>query len=418
MSSPTRPVWSRNLLSVQAPRILKACICSIILIVLTIFALNYPAHLPGWRFTGTEAALACLLALNVFWPARGLAQSRAARPTTDLSFLVSSVLLLLLAVWMSRQFDVANLLTIVCIQAYFRLGVKPGGLVFGAGCLAVYLAFQISLREPPWAVVGRELALLIGVVFSALVAALLRRSTTETERAEALLKDLQAANRRLEEARQAEMDVAVAQERLRLARELHDSVTQSLYSVSLYAEAAADLLSGGDTATAGQHVRQIAGTAREALREMRLLVFELHTPALERDGLAGALQARLDAVESRGGIHAELETEGAERLGRLAQEELYGVAREALNNVLKHAQAHTVCIHLRFADAETELSITDDGVGFDVERGRMRSGLGMTGMEERALKIGGSLRIDSKEGAGTTVTVRVPSMSPGVDPHA
>ncbi|MGA2504080.1 MAG: two-component regulator propeller domain-containing protein [Anaerolineales bacterium] len=201
---------------------------------------------------------------------------------------------------------------------------------------------------------------------------------------------------------------AITTERSRLARELHDSVTQLLYSVTLYAEAAAELLKSGEIETAAGHLRDLRDTAQEALREMRLLIFELHRPELGEGGLAVALQARLDAVETRGGIHAELLVEGSEQISRLVQAELYNISQEALNNALKHAHANSVRIHLGFGDAETEMQISDDGVGFEPADYVTGGGFGIPGMKERSQKIGGTLQIDSAPGKGTTIIVRVP----------
>jgi signal transduction histidine kinase/putative methionine-R-sulfoxide reductase with GAF domain len=208
---------------------------------------------------------------------------------------------------------------------------------------------------------------------------------------------------------QAERAAAFA-ERSRLARELHDSVTQSLYSVTLYAEAAARLLTSGQHLAAADHLRELRDTAQEALREMRLLIFELRPLALEKSGLAAALQGRLDSVETRAGIHAELHVEGKERLPHTIQEELYHVAREALNNVLKHAHAQHVRIHLQFQDDATCLQVADDGVGFDPQAPK-GGGLGLPGMKERVQKINGELQIESAPGQGTQVSVRVPTRS-------
>ena len=210
---------------------------------------------------------------------------------------------------------------------------------------------------------------------------------------------------------QAEQTAAMT-ERSRLARELHDSVTQLLYSVTLYAEAAAELLSTGEIETAAGHLRELRDTAQEALREMRLLIFELHRPDLEKGGLAAALQTRLDAVETRGGMHADLQVEGAEQLARATQAELYNIAQEALNNALKHAHAHNVQIRLRFMDAVTEMVICDDGVGFEPADAQHKGGFGIAGMKERAQRIGGELQIESAPGKGTQVSVRVPGNSP------
>jgi ligand-binding sensor domain-containing protein/signal transduction histidine kinase len=201
---------------------------------------------------------------------------------------------------------------------------------------------------------------------------------------------------------------AITTERSRLARELHDSVTQLLYSVTLYAEAAAELLATGETETAAGHLRELRDTAQEALREMRLLIFELRRPALGQGGLAAALQARLDAVERRGGMQAELIVEGKDQLSRLVQAELYNIAQEALNNALKHARANHVHIRLIFGETVTEMEIGDDGVGFKPNGDHPGGGFGISSMNERSHKIGGTLQIESSPGNGTRLTVRVP----------
>jgi PAS domain S-box-containing protein len=210
---------------------------------------------------------------------------------------------------------------------------------------------------------------------------------------------------------QAEKSAAIA-ERHRLSRELHDSVTQSLYSVTMYAEAAARLLVTGDMVTAAEHLHELRTTAQEALREMRLLIFELRPPALEKIGLAAALQARLEAVEVRGGMQTELQVEGEQDskcLARVAEDELYHIAQEALNNILKHSNAQHVWVHLQFTEAKVFLAIRDDGVGFMPVAVGNGGGLGLAGLKERAEKIGASLEIDSMLGNGTEIRVVVPA---------
>jgi signal transduction histidine kinase len=222
---------------------------------------------------------------------------------------------------------------------------------------------------------------------------------------------LAVENARLYE--QAEQAAAVA-ERSRLARELHDSVTQSLYSVTMYAEAAARLMTSGQQARASEYLRDARDTAQEALREMRLLIFELRPLALEKSGLAGALQARLDAVEKRAGVQAELRVEGVESLADAEwlplpiQQELYYLAQEALNNTLKHAQAHCVQIRLQLEGGTVYLEVEDDGTGFQPETAETRGGLGLRGMRERVTGLGGRLQIDSTPGQGTKVSIMVP----------
>ena len=204
--------------------------------------------------------------------------------------------------------------------------------------------------------------------------------------------------------RQAEETAAIA-ERTRLARELHDSVTQSLYSVTLFAEASARLLAMGEYSNAAENLRELRDTAQEALQEMRLLIFELRPSALEHNGLATALQARLDAVETRGGMKGELHVSGEDHLPPDLQDELYHIAQEALNNTLKHAHASQVDIYLSLSETCVKLQVCDDGSGFNPAN-LSRGGLGLAGMRERAQRIGGDLLVESTIGKGTKVSVQ------------
>jgi GAF domain-containing protein/HAMP domain-containing protein len=201
--------------------------------------------------------------------------------------------------------------------------------------------------------------------------------------------------------------VATLEERQRLARELHDSVTQALYGVTLYAEAAARLLSSGDVDMAADHLRELQDTAQEALREMRLLIFELRPPVLQRQGLVTALQVRLEAVEERAGLETEFKVEGESRLPLEVEEELYRIAQEALNNALKHAQARRITVTLRQVQGTVTLEIADDGIGFDPSTALEYGGLGLEGMEERAAQLGARLTVQSRLGEGTRVRVEV-----------
>jgi signal transduction histidine kinase len=202
--------------------------------------------------------------------------------------------------------------------------------------------------------------------------------------------------------------LAVLEERQRVARELHDSVTQALYGVTLYGDAAARLLAVGESEQARAYVVQLRDTAREALQEMRLLIFEMRPPELAKVGLAAALQARLDAVEGRAGMKTDLVTDGPVRAAPDVEDALYRIAQEALNNAFKHARARSVRIALRADQSVLRLEVVDDGVGFDPEQAHGGGGMGMGSMRERAAQVGARLSVSSSPGAGTRVTVEVP----------
>ena len=205
--------------------------------------------------------------------------------------------------------------------------------------------------------------------------------------------------------------LAVVEERQRLARELHDSVTQALYSVTLYAEATRMALSSGKLDVAAENLQELHNLAREAMIDMRMLLFELHPPVLEEEGLVAALQARLATVESRAGLQTEIQVQGERRLPLAIEEALFRIALEGFNNVVKHAQAQRVTVRLLFDDGAVCLEIRDDGRGFDLARTGKAGGMGLPGMEERARRIGGTLVVASAPGAGTTL--RVEAGAPG-----
>ncbi len=201
--------------------------------------------------------------------------------------------------------------------------------------------------------------------------------------------------------------VAVLEERQRLARELHDSVVQSLYSMTLYADAAALALAANKQDVTLSHLQELRDTARSAMHDMRLLIFELHPPALALEGLVTALRIRLAAVEARAGLKTALKVEGERRLPIVLEEELYRIAQEALNNVMKHAGAQHVTVRLEFTDKTVCLQVCDDGIGFDPLTVRNAGGIGLRSFEERAAKVGGQVTLESSPGEGTTVTVSI-----------
>jgi signal transduction histidine kinase len=201
--------------------------------------------------------------------------------------------------------------------------------------------------------------------------------------------------------------LAVLAERQRLARELHDSVTQSLYSITLYANAAALALAVGKQDVTAGYLQELQETAQEGMRDMRLLIFQLHPPVLETEGLVAALQARLAAVEGRAGLQTEFRVEGERRLPIAIESDLYWIAQEALNNVRKHAAAQHVAVHLHFSASSMTLQVLDDGVGFDPQAAPDQGRGGLLTIAERSARIGGVLIYDSTPGKGTRVQVDV-----------
>jgi signal transduction histidine kinase len=201
---------------------------------------------------------------------------------------------------------------------------------------------------------------------------------------------------------------AIVAERERLARELHDSVTQSLYSLSLFAEWGKGLLAVGDTEAAQERMARIGDISQQALREMRLLLYELRPSTLDEDGLVGAIENRLTAVEKRVGVSAQLQANLAVDLLPHVEECIYRIAQEALNNALKHAEATAVLVQIQTHEGAVILNVTDDGKGFDRETVTLEGRMGLSNMHARAERLGGILKIESKIGSGTTISLHIP----------
>ncbi len=201
--------------------------------------------------------------------------------------------------------------------------------------------------------------------------------------------------------------IAVHEERNRLARELHDSVTQSLYSLTLHSEASIRHANAGDLEQVQSHLGQMGESALQALKEMRLLVYQLRPPVLENEGLVSALQHRLDAVEKRSGVKTRLILDRDYVHPARIENVLFPVALEALNNAIKHANASTVEMRINSVDGGIELTVEDNGRGFAETERSARSGVGLASMKERLGDIGGWLSVKSVIGEGTTVTAFV-----------
>lgn len=235
-------------------------------------------------------------------------------------------------------------------------------------------------------------------------------------------------NARLHEAAQR---VAVLEERQRLARDLHDSVTQQLFSAILVAQTIGESYRM-DRDEGDERCAALLKLARAALSEMRALLAELNPPAADgdgavtpiaghadnelrvvrRDGVVAALHAQAHAT-GMSGMHVAVRCDDWAPQDAACEEGLYRIAREALHNVVKYAGASRIEVALERRDGSARLTVRDDGCGFDPESERVRArrggeGIGMFSMRQRAVDLGGALLVDSAPGRGTLIEARVP----------
>jgi signal transduction histidine kinase len=214
---------------------------------------------------------------------------------------------------------------------------------------------------------------------------------------------------RLTGAMAAERHLAGATERARIARELHDSISQDLFSLRLLAGGLRRALPAGSPL--GVQVEAMERTATGTMHEMQALLLELRPVALTDAGLVPALDELCQAYRDRLGVVIDSGLEPLE-LAPAIEHAVLRIVQEALANAVKHARPARIVLRMRRDGDQVEVSVTDDGTGFDPARAAGRHGMGLGLMRERVEELGGTFELDSAPGAGTTVRVRLPGRSP------
>ncbi len=201
-------------------------------------------------------------------------------------------------------------------------------------------------------------------------------------------------------------ELAALEERNRLARELHDSVSQAIYGIALGARTARALLER-DPSRLAEPLDYVLSLAEAGLTEMRALIFDLRPESLENEGLVTALTKQAASLQARHGIQVQIELGEEPALPLEVKEMLYRIAREALHNTVKHAQATQIMLQMQHKPDCIELEIADNGIGFDTS-GEFPGHLGLQSMRERAARLNGTLAIESRVGTGTRIAIQVP----------
>ena len=235
-----------------------------------------------------------------------------------------------------------------------------------------------------------------------------RQAEQASARNQRLLADLQVAHRQLQDHAAQLEELAVVQERSRLARELHDSVTQTVFSMTLAVQTAQVLLNKDVSRVAAQ-LDRVVELARNASREIQTIVKQLRPASLIEEGLVTALQSYLAERQVRDGLIAQLEINGEAQWPENVTLGLYRIVQEAVNNVVKHAGTREVTIRLNLGEKPASVEVIDRGAGFVVsELTPQRGHMGLVSMAERAREFGWTMTIESQPGQGTRLKVSEP----------
>ena len=298
-----------------------------------------------------------------------------------------------------------NLVLPLCGHAVWNLPEKTakrwviGFCIFSLTSMLAYYGFLEGI--------GFGLTYVVGCLLIAILGSVTLQADQARNESQALLTELQIANQKLQDyARQIET-LAAAEERNRLARELHDSVSQTIFSMNLTAQSARILLDRDPQRVSGllDHLQNLS---QNALGEMRSLIQQLRPHSLIENGLPAALRDHAAERLEQDNLKVEVRVNGEGRLPVDVEEGLFRIAQEALNNIVKHAKTDRATILLNFENDMATLIIEDQGAGFDQTSAKSATGhMGLSSMRERIDSLGGILTIDTSPGKGTRVKIEI-----------
>jgi len=295
------------------------------------------------------------------------------------------------------------------VQVMNNFPQRTGFLITGIFTVIMAILMPLGLGFE----MGLPLIFIYGIIYFLLATfiAIIREAEAAREESQKQQAELQTAHRQLQSYTAQAEELAVLQDRNRLARNLHDSVTQTIFSMRLTAEAA-NMLQEQNPARVGAELQKLQSLAKSALAEMRSLIFELRPTAVTALGLVPALRQLVVTLERQYGLKVDLRVNGDPQLTESEAQRLFRISQEALNNVVKHAQTDKAVLSIRFDNGRVLIQVEDQGIGFAPEDIRAEEGhMGLSGMQERVDAMGGTMIVDSHPDQGTRVTVEVTLMA-------
>lgn len=373
-----------------------------LLLIGAVFARMIP-HYEDSRYQSTVIGLLCVYLVLL------LSQRSISRMFPKFIFIYFALELGII-VWLIRIPSITapldyytNLVTPLAGQAIWELPVRPGRY-----CVAIFSVFCIVININTYgfsAGIGFGLTYVAAGLMVAILGTYTQKSDMAQMKSQMLLGELQRANRKLQDyAEQVEI-LAITEERNRLARELHDSVSQTIFSMTLTAQSARILLEKDPTRVANllDHLQSLS---QSALAEMRTLIQEFREHSIVENGFFSALRNHAALRKTQDNLDINLRLDDSIQFSPATGETLFRIAQEALNNIVKHAGTDHAVIELSRQADFAVLTITDQGQGYDINEVHDRIGhVGLFSMNERAKELGANLIIQSAPGQGTLVRV-------------
>ena len=389
---------------------------SMIFSVLLGFIIETPAENLDWRFYSVVLALAALLVLNILWFQYHdqVASTRYDR-VYHWGFIGLADLLVLGAFTLTGREEVVYLIFMQVAMFASAFGIWPKGVVFGVLNLAASLGIIKAFGAGNDELVRSGAQIAVGMIFVLVFVLLVDRAQRQARRAEGLLHDLRAANLQLKAAHRKEKELAIAEERMRLARDIHDGLGHHLTVLSVQLQAAEKLVERSPQAAA-EAIRISRSETQAALDEVRQSVGMMRQTPAESQPLPELLTSLVHDFGQNTGLAAGFELSGAPlELAPFARQTLFRAAQESLTNAQKHGgDVRHITVRLEYTPQAVSLMVLDDGLpGSAAPAGA--AGFGLMGLRERLEELGGSLRSGPGPEGGFRVEARIPLQEAGHD---
>ena len=376
--------------------------------VLLTFIIRYEGS-PDGRFYTVVLSLTALLVVNILW--FQYHERLVTSPNFTLyrwGFVVLTNLLVLVTFALTGRQEVVFLILMQVTMFASSFGIWPVGVIAAVLNLAVTVAVIKSLGASDSSTIEAGLQISVGVLFVMVVVLLMNRAQEQTRRAEGLLHDLRAVNLQLKAAHQKEKELAIAEERMRLARDIHDGLGHHLTVLSVQLQAAEKLVERSPQ-SAAEAIRISRAETQAALDEVRQSVGMMRQLPAESRPLPELLAGLVHDFGQHTGVQAAFELSGSPlELSPFARQTLFRVAQEALTNAQKHGAGLTrISVRLEFSPQAVALVAWNDGQTEGPEAAE-RSGFGLVGLRERLAELGGSLHSGARPDGGFELAAHIP----------
>ena len=369
--------------------------------------------LRAWLFFRDGPYLGIVLGLLMLWLLLIVSEPLVSRIWSGyfpVYLVIQTTLVFALMTMPGTQDFFGTLLGVLSMQVMLRVPTRVGAVWIG---LCAVIMVLVLGRAYQYQAIALTLIYIAAIIFLGSYTRTIRNAYVVRSENQELMDELEQSNRLLQDYSTQLEQLAAARERNRLARELHDSVTQTVFSMSLTVQSATLLFERDRTRVAAQ-LERLYSQARSALAEMQFLIKELEPAPAKQTGLQDAIRHLLADDRFSGSLSVSFEVEGNQPLESAEEQGLFHIAQEALTNILKHARTSQARVRLHLQEPFW-MEIEDHGQGFDLQHSQRSGHMGLESMRGWATEIGWVLEIETSSGAGTRVRVHKPGFEESRD---